>query len=190
MKIEVTYRQKKSGISMRATKQGEIHVSAPLGTTQAEIDAFLEKNREWMEQAVARRAHATEVENDFFSGLPLETSSQCYMATRRLNAIIPPLLKKYSKMMRVNPSGISYRRSKTRWGSCNVKTRHINFSAYLLLLPDWCIEHVVVHELAHLIVPNHSADFYREMDRYFPRWKEAREETRRISRLEDRDDDV
>lgn len=190
MEIKVTYRQKKSGISMSATKQGEIHVSAPLGATQAEIDAFLESNREWMEQAVARRAHTTEVENEFFDQLQLVTSSQCYMATRRLNAIIPPLVKKYSLLMKVNPSGISYRRSKTRWGSCNVKSRHINFSAYLLLLPDWCIEHVVVHELAHLIVPNHSADFYREMDRYFPRWKEARQETTRLSRLEDRDDDV
>ena len=58
------------------------------------------------------------------------------------------------------------------------------FSAYLLLLPEWCIEHVVVHELAHLIVPNHSDKFYAVMDTYFPRWREARAETKKISRME------
>jgi predicted metal-dependent hydrolase len=47
-----------------------------------------------------------------------------------------------------------------------------------------CIEHVVVHELAHLLVPNHSPRFYAVMDKFFPRWKEAREETKRISRME------
>jgi hypothetical protein len=44
------------------------------------------------------------------------------------------------------------------------------------------VEHVVVHELAHLIVPNHGKDFYAVMDKFFPRWKEAKEETKRISR--------
>ena len=58
------------------------------------------------------------------------------------------------------------------------------FSVYLLLLPDWCIEHVVVHELAHLLEPNHSKRFYAIMDRFFPRWKEARKETKRISKME------
>lgn len=58
------------------------------------------------------------------------------------------------------------------------------FSVYLLLLPDWCIEHVVVHELAHLLEANHSKRFYAIMDRFFPRWKEARKETKRISKME------
>ena len=79
------------------------------------------------------------------------------------------------------PSAISYRCTRTRWGSCNPKTRRINFSTYLLLLPEWCIEHVVVHELCHLLVPNHGPRFYALMDRHFPRWKEARRETRRLA---------
>lgn len=54
------------------------------------------------------------------------------------------------------------------------------FSVYLLLFPDWIVEHVVVHELAHLIEPNHGPRFYRVMDRHFPRWREAREITRKI----------
>ena len=57
------------------------------------------------------------------------------------------------------------------------------FSVYLLLLSDWCIEHVVVHELAHLLEANHSKRFYAIMGRFFPRWKEARKETKQICNL-------
>ena len=54
------------------------------------------------------------------------------------------------------------------------------FSAYLLLLPEWCVEHVVVHELCHLLEPSHNTRFHALMDKFFPRWKEARKETRRL----------
>ena len=49
-----------------------------------------------------------------------------------------------------------------------------------LLLPEWCTEHVVVHELCHLLELNHSVRFYELMDKYFPCWKEARKITRKI----------
>ena len=84
--------------------------------------------------------------------------------------------------MGVRPSAVGYRATKSRWGSCNPRSKKINLSLYLLLLPDWCIEHVVVHELAHLLVPNHSERFYAVMDRHFPRWRDARRETRRLTR--------
>ena len=63
----------------------------------------------------------------------------------------------------------------SRWGVCNVKNKSICFSAYLLLLPEWCVEHVVVHELCHLLEPSHNARFRALMDKFFPRWKEARQ---------------
>ena len=91
-----------------------------------------------------------------------------------------PLVEKHAREMGVKPQSITYKPMISRWGLCNVKTRTICFSAYLLLLPEWCIEHVVVHELCHLLEPSHNVRFHTLMDRYFPRWKEARKETRRI----------
>ena len=90
------------------------------------------------------------------------------------------MLEKYSEQMGVKPASVSFRATKSRWGSCNTKTRRISLSSYLLLLPDWCIEHVVVHELAHLLVPNHGPRFYAVMDRHFPRWREARRVSRQF----------
>ena len=77
---------------------------------------------------------------------------------------------------------LSFKPMISRWGVCRVKGRSICYSTYLLLLPDWCVEHVVVHELCHLLEPSHNAHFHALMDKYYPRWREARKETRRISK--------
>ena len=47
---------------------------------------------------------------------------------------------------------------------------------------EWCVEHVVVHELCHFLEPSHNARFHALMDKYFPRWREARQETHRIQK--------
>ena len=60
---------------------------------------------------------------------------------------------------------------------------------YVLLLPKWCVEHVVVHELCHLLEPSHNARFHALMDKYFPRWREARKETHKICKLEENEED-
>jgi predicted metal-dependent hydrolase len=96
--------------------------------------------------------------------------------------LVEPMVERHSKEMGVRPSRIYYKPTISRWGQCNVKDRSICFSAYVLLLPDWCVEHVVVHELCHLLEPSHNARFHALMDQYFPRWREARKETLRISR--------
>ncbi|MCR5512743.1 MAG: M48 family metallopeptidase [Prevotella sp.] len=50
-------------------------------------------------------------------------------------------------------------------------------------MPEWCVEHIVVHELCHLLEPSHNARFHTLMDKYFPRWREARKETHRQIRV-------
>ena len=46
-----------------------------------------------------------------------------------------------------------------RWGSCTMQTREIRISERLRVAPDWVLDAVIVHELAHLIEPNHSPRF-------------------------------
>jgi hypothetical protein len=90
------------------------------------------------------------------------------------------MVDRHSKEMGVKPSAVCYKAMISRWGVCHVKQKSICFSAYLLLLPEWCVEHVVVHELCHLLEPSHNARFHALMDRFFPRWKEARRATRQM----------
>ena len=65
---------------------------------------------------------------------------------------------------------------KTKWGSCNHRARHIRLNTELVKKPKDLLEYVVVHEMLHLIAPTHSEQFLTLMTRYYPSWREAREE--------------
>lgn len=54
----------------------------------------------------------------------------------------------------------------SRWGSCTPTTGHIRVSNRLASFPDWVVDYVIVHELAHLEVPGHGADFWLLAHRY------------------------
>ena len=165
---------------MRIVKNGVVHVSAPYGMPKRDIEAFVEQHREWINEARRRTAEGQEQRAAFYGQLPLSTRAQKNEALLRLKALVEPMVVRHAKVMGVSPTDISYKRMVSRWGICKIKEHSICFSFYLLLLPEWCVEHVVVHELCHLLEPNHSARFHAFMDQYFPMWREARKETRRV----------
>lgn len=65
------------------------------------------------------------------------------------------------------PDSIAWsERQKTLWGSCTVEDRRVRISTRVAGYPSWVVDYVIVHELAHLTVPNHSADFWAIVDRF------------------------
>ncbi|ABP56164.1 M48 family metallopeptidase [Salinispora tropica] len=60
-----------------------------------------------------------------------------------------------------------------RWGSCTPADRTIRISHRVQDMPDWVIDYVLLHELAHLIVPSHNARFWQLVGRY-PKTERAR----------------
>ena len=180
--IQITYRRT-SRLSMRIVKNGDVHVSAPIGLSRDRVIAFIEEHRDWISEARKKTSERQQQRNAFYDKLPLTTRAQADDALRRLKALIEPMVERHAKEMGVRPSRVIFKPTISRWGLCNVRDRSICISAYVLLLPEWCAEHVVVHEMCHLLEPSHNARFHALMDRYFPRWREARRETRRVSSL-------
>lgn len=73
----------------------------------------------------------------------------------------------------VRPRSIRWVQNQSkRWGSCTSRSGEIRISERLRVVPGWVLDAVLVHELAHLIEPSHSARFRRLADRY-PRSGEA-----------------
>lgn len=62
---------------------------------------------------------------------------------------------------------------RTRWASCTPVDRSIRMSEKLRELPSWVQDYVLLHELAHLLVPGHGPDFWALLGRY-PRTERAR----------------
>lgn len=69
---------------------------------------------------------------------------------------------------------LKIRKMKTRWGVCNTKTYNITLNYELYRYDVKCLDYVIVHELSHLLEPNHSKKFWAVVEKYYPNYKEAR----------------
>lgn len=85
---------------------------------------------------------------------------------RRLDLILKEKLEYYSKLLNVNYTGFTIRKMTTKYGSCNTKSKKLNFNINLLYMPDNVCNMIVVHELCHLVHNNHSKEFYNLLKAY------------------------
>ena len=75
---------------------------------------------------------------------------------------------------------ITIRNQKTRWGSCSGKN-NINLNMQLMNIPNHLIDYVLLHELVHSKVKNHSPLFWRSLDRYVGNAKAIDKELKKYS---------
>ena len=69
-------------------------------------------------------------------------------------------------------SKVSVTSATTRWGSCG-RLNTLNFSRALACLPLFAVDYVIVHELCHTRVRNHSSAFYAEVKKIMPDYRQA-----------------
>ena len=62
---------------------------------------------------------------------------------------------------------------RSRWGSCTPLDATIRLSSRLQGMPEWVVDYVLLHELAHLLAPGHGPDFWALLDGY-PHLERAR----------------
>ncbi|MDF3054398.1 MAG: metal-dependent hydrolase [Gammaproteobacteria bacterium] len=101
---------------------------------------------------------------------------------KQLKEQISPMIDKWQKIIGVNAASHHIRQMRTRWGSCNVRTKRILFNLELIKKPTHCMEYVVVHELVHLLERLHNHRFISYMDKFMPQWRSYREELNRFIR--------
>lgn len=140
-------------ISARLVDGGAtIEVLAPAGATDAELAPIIERLKERIQRRqvkretaddAALRRRAQELNREYFEG-------------------------------RLRPSEVRYvTNQNTRYGSCTPATGVIRISHRVATMPAWVRDYVLVHELAHLLEPNHGAKFWKLANRY-PRTERAR----------------
>lgn len=78
-----------------------------------------------------------------------------------------------SKEMRQKPGRVYIRAQRTRWGSCTAR-HNLAFNWRLVMAPPEVLDYIVVHEIAHLAVPDHSTKFWLTVRSYCPDFERHR----------------
>jgi predicted metal-dependent hydrolase len=108
-------------------------------------------------------------------------SKKHYLQNKKASKkIIVETLEFFAKLYGVEYRKVSIRNQKTRWGSCS-KSGNLNFNYKVALLPKDQRDYIIVHEICHLIVFDHSKRFWSEVGRAIPNYKEIRKIVRSAS---------
>jgi predicted metal-dependent hydrolase len=85
----------------------------------------------------------------------------------------PIKMGKWSEITGLFPYKVRIKDQRTRWGSCSSKN-NINLNWRLIMAPEDVLDYVIVHELCHLAVPNHSKSFWALVAKYLPTFPKSK----------------
>ena len=194
------YRKPVRSARMRVIPDGTIEITAPDGF---DTDAFIAKKKGWIAVKRAEYDQMTlpicTAPNQMIllgTAYTVMEGDDCETDHRKktITAPNPPTLRwhltnefqeriyedicDHAKKMGVSPNRLTIRMQKTRWGSCS-SAENLNFNLRLYALPPHLKNYVVVHELAHLKVLNHSPAFWSFVAAHYPEYEHAEADLKR-----------
>ena len=162
--FEKSNRAKRINISIR--QGSKIRVAVPSGVSFKSAEQFVHSRIDWIRKYLSKTSQPKkklkEVDREY--------------ARIQLKQRIDQLCEKYS----FKYNRLFIRNQKTRWGSCSEKN-NINLNAKLVNLPKELMDYVILHELVHTKVKNHSKFFWVTLDTYIKNSKKYNKELKKYS---------
>jgi predicted metal-dependent hydrolase len=93
---------------------------------------------------------------------------------------IPERVKLYARLIGAWPQRIEIKNNKRRWGSCS-QNGVVRFNWKIIMAPVTILDYVIVHELCHLVYPNHSSQFWEKVQTIIPDCKTRRNRLKEYS---------
>lgn len=140
---------------------GAVRLSFPRGVSRRRALEFLERKADWVEQARERLAAKRKA---LPSQLPPEEERARIEELRRAaKADLPGRIERLAAQTGLKYAKLSIRASRTKWGSCSGQN-HISLSLFLMVLPEYLRDYVIIHELCHIVHHDHSPRFHALVD--------------------------
>ena len=99
---------------------------------------------------------------------------------RKLKEIVPEMIAKWEKKMRVEVVSFGIKKMRTKWGTCNIEAKRIWLNLELAKKPVHCLQYILIHEMVHLLERRHNERFIAYMDKFLPQWRAYKEELNRF----------
>lgn len=97
-----------------------------------------------------------------------------HLKTEELTLALPRIQERAEARTGLKAVQWSVRTMRSRWGSCTPAKRTVRLSSRLASYPEDCAVYVAVHELCHLLEPQHNAHFHALVEAGCPNWRELR----------------
>ncbi|WP_333791945.1 SprT family zinc-dependent metalloprotease [Muricomes intestini] len=173
-------RSSRKSIGLEVKQTGEVLARIPLGLSDRELKGFIQNHQKWIINKLAMIRQQS-MNNTTVAAPPLQELTA--KEIKNIKDKIVGRVQYYGKIMGVTWGRITIRNQKTRWGSCSAKG-NLNFNYQLFYLQPELLDYVVVHELAHRRHMNHSPEFWREVECYYPNYKECRKRLKMVRMAE------
>ena len=86
--------------------------------------------------------------------------------------LVSKRLPYWSKITGFNYNEVKIRDAITRYGSCMPSKKNLYFSSRLIMLPEFVVDAIIVHELCHMKYKYHNDDFYNLVEKYISNYRE------------------
>jgi len=193
-------RTQRKSLSLIINNRGELIVRAPLFYKDSVIFDFINKKSNWIiakrTQMINEKTYPLEIKSgekftilgreyeiyittvksvkikDNQILIPINNSKQklILFLKRSLKNIVTSKITYWLNWYNFNVSNISISSAKTNWGSCSSSNR-LHFTYKLMLCPEAIIDYIIVHELVHTVIKNHSTNFWRNVKKLYPSYK-------------------
>ncbi len=202
MEIKIVKEQRKS-LMLKILSEDAILVKAPLRSADSAIQKFIDSKRGWIDRHLKKMKMLANFANSFdFDNLIYENAIPI-METKslrldyerlsertRLKSIKNQYLSMFSVLkertlqlaekFRFKVDKILPCSSTVKWGSYS-STGELKLNYKIIILPQDLVDYVIVHELCHIRHMNHKPQFWREVERFYPDYKKARNEMKLYS---------
>ena len=163
-------RKRVRNINVRVRRDGSLYASMPYWVSYAEAERFIISKSSFFIKAIADTVKRNEDE-DKWKNIDKESAE-------RLKDLITVLIDLHMPFFAsrgvARPSKVVIGTYRSFWGECMNKRGILKFSTRLADKDRELVEYVVVHELAHFLVPNHSEEFWNIVASVLPDYKTRR----------------
>ena len=170
--FEKSKRARRVSISVRSDR---VRVAVPKGVSFKQAEKFVLSKTDWIKKHLQKLEY---LKNNYQT----PTHAQSLINRNTAKAALICKLETLARKHGFTYNRVFVKNQRTLWGSCSAKN-NINLNYKLVVLPDALQEYVILHELVHLKIKNHSKNFWNELARYCPDYKERKRELKKY-RLE------
>ena len=173
MEIEIRRRAFQRSLRLTVKPGGHVLVTAGKLVPVSVIKAFIHRQHEWIERAVAKQKDRP------VSILKYHDAAEYKRVKKQAHALVEERLAHFNQAYGFLWKRISIRNQKSQWGSCS-KSGTLSFNYKLAMIPPELADYVIVHELCHVKEMNHGRRFWDLVSKTVPDWRERRLKLRKL----------